>query len=222
MTFRNKTKGRRGAEDFCTALFDFLCELKIPEQMEDLIEKFRLEGELTHANEYSQVWNMVMGLMDQIVEVMAGETFGIERFTNILSIGFSEYKIGLVPASIDQVLVGSIERSKSHDVRALYILGTNDGVFPSRGAKEGIITDDERDKLRTIGVELAQNTRDKVFDEDFLIYKMPTTPSDYLRISGHSRSGWKTKTFNYYIKDNEDISACKTSNILPLKQMRMC
>ena len=93
--------------------FDFLCELKIPEQMEDLIEKFRLEGELTHANEYSQVWNMVMGLMDQIVEVMAGETFGIERFTNILSIGFSEYKIGLVPASIDQVLVGSIERSKA-------------------------------------------------------------------------------------------------------------
>ena len=218
MTFRNKTKGRRGAEDFCTALFDFLCELKIPEQMEDLIEKFRLEGELTHANEYSQVWNMVMGLMDQIVEVMAGETFGIERFTNILSIGFSEYKIGLVPASIDQVLVGSIERSKSHDVRALYILGTNDGVIPSRGAKEGIITDDERDKLRTIGVELAQNTRDKVFDEDFLIYKMLTTPSDYLRISWpiSDQDGKTLRPSIIISKIMKIFPACKTSsNILP-------
>jgi len=35
---------------------------------------------------------MVIGLMDQVVEVMADDTFGIERFTNLLRIGFSEYE----------------------------------------------------------------------------------------------------------------------------------
>jgi len=28
-----------------------------------------------------------------------------------------------------QVLVGSLERSRSHEIKALYILGANDGVF---------------------------------------------------------------------------------------------
>lgn len=218
MSFRNRTKGRKSATDYCTALFDFLCELKIPERMEKMIEKFRLDGELMLANEYSQIWNMVMELMDQIVEVMANETFGIERFTNILKIGFSEYKIGFVPASVDQVLVGSIERSISHEVRALYILGTNDGVFPSRGADEGIITDDERNILRTMGMELAQNTRDKVFDEDFLIYKMLTTPSDYLRISWpiSDQEGKTLRSSIIISKILRIFPKCKTSsNILP-------
>lgn len=183
MAFRHKTKGRRTAEEFCSALFDFLCCLKIPERMQALIDDFRSKGELILANEYSQVWNMVIDLMDQIVEVMAGETFGVERFTNLLKIGFSEYKIGLIPASVDQVLVGSVERSKSHAVKALYILGTNDGVFPAKGGKEGILTDDERNKLNSMGMELAKTTRDRVFDENFLIYRTLTTPSHYLRIS---------------------------------------
>lgn len=183
MKFRYRTRGRRTAEEFCSALFDFLCYLKVPEQLEELIETFRSSGELVLANEYSQVWNMVIGLMDQAVEVMADETFGIERFKNILRIGFSEYETGLIPASIDQVLVGSVERSKSHAVKALYILGTNDGVFPSKGGEEGILADDERIKLNSLGMELAKTTRDKVFDENFLVYRTLTTPSDYLRIS---------------------------------------
>ena len=39
--FRERTKGRRTASEFCTALFDFLCELNIPEQLERLIEGFK-------------------------------------------------------------------------------------------------------------------------------------------------------------------------------------
>jgi len=183
MEFRHKTKGRRTAEEFCSALFDFLCYLKIPEQMETMIEDFRVKGELELADEYSQVWNMVIGLMDQVVEVMADDTFGIERFTNLLRIGFSEYEIGLIPASVDQVLVGSVERSKSHSVKALYILGTNDGVFPARNTEEGILSDEDRNRLNEMGLELAKSNREKVFDENFLIYRTLTTPSGYLRIS---------------------------------------
>jgi len=218
MEFRRKTIGRRTAEEFCSALFDFLCYLKIPMQMERIVDDFRNKGEFVLANEYSQVWNMVIDLMDQIVEVMAEETFGIERFMNLLRIGFSEYKIGLIPPSVDQVLVGSVERSKSHAVKALYILGTNDGVFPSKGGEEGILTDDERVKLNSMGMELAKTTREKVFDENFLIYRTLTTPSDYLRISW-SIADQEGKTLRPSIiisQIKKIIPNCKkSSNILP-------
>jgi len=120
MEFRKKTKGRKKASDFCASLYDFLCTLGIPEKIEDAIEKFRESGNLNLANEYSQVWNAVMEVFDHTVEVMGDETFGIEKFARILEIGFGECKIGLIPASLDQVLVGSLERSRSHEIKALY------------------------------------------------------------------------------------------------------
>ncbi|NLY19264.1 MAG: helicase-exonuclease AddAB subunit AddB, partial [Clostridiaceae bacterium] len=174
---------RRTAKEFCGALFDFLCTLKVPEQIESLTDKFRKKGELLLADEYSQVWNIVMELFDQIVEVMADETFGVERFLNIIKIGFDEYKIGLIPHSLDQVLVGSIERSKSHAVKALYLLGANDGIFPQPGGDEGILSDEDRIRLNELGIEVAKDTRTKVIDQQFMVYRTLTTPSDYLWIS---------------------------------------
>ena len=183
MEFRKKTKGRKKAAELCGALYDFLCSIGVPERIEVNIEHFRNSGNLTLANEYSQVWNIVMEIFDQAAEVMGEETFGIERFSNVLKIGFEEYKVGMIPASLDQVLVGSVERSKGHEIKALYILGVNDGVFPSSGSVKGILSDQERTILNSSGVELASDTKAQAFDEQYLVYRALTTAGSYLRIS---------------------------------------
>lgn len=183
LEFRKKTRGRKKASEICGALYDFLCALGVPGRIEACIESFRKGGELNLANEYSQVWNIVMEVFDQTVEVMGEENFGLERFANILKIGFGEYQVGLIPASLDQVLVGSVERSKSHEVKALYILGVNDGVFPAAAADEGLLSDLERAALNKAGLELASDTRTKAFDEQYLVYRALTTAGSYLRLS---------------------------------------
>ena len=183
LKFRKKTKGRKKASEICSALYDFLCAIGVPERIEETIEQFRKSGQLNLANEASQVWNIIMEVFDQTVEVMGNETFGLERFSNILKIGLGEYKVGLIPASLDQVLVGSVERSKSHEVKALYILGTNDGVFPSSTAEEGILSDQDRATLNQAGLELASDTRTKAFDEQYLVYRALSTAGSYLWLS---------------------------------------
>jgi len=60
----------------------------------------------------------------------------------------------LIPASLDQVLVGSLERSRSHEIKALYILGANDGVFPPAVMEEGILSDQDRAVLNNAGLNL--------------------------------------------------------------------
>jgi len=181
--FRWKTKGRRKASEFCSSLYDFLCGLGVPERIERSIEKFRNDGNLNTANEYSQVWNIVMEVLDQTVEVMGDETFGIERFSSILKIGFGEYKIGLIPPSLDQVLVGSIERSRSHEIKALYILGANDGIFPPPAITEGILSDQDRNMLNSAGIELAGDSRKRVFEGQYMIYRTLSSSGEYIRIS---------------------------------------
>jgi len=183
LEFRRQTKGRKTAADFCTALYDFLCTLKVPERIERQIQQFRTNGQLALANEYSQVWNIVMEVLDQVVEVMGEEKSSLEKFTEIFKIAFAEYQVGFIPASLDQVLVGSVERSKSHQIQALFILGVNDGVFPSASFEEGILSDQERLALRANGLELANDTRTQAFDEQFLVYRALTTPAKYLRLS---------------------------------------
>lgn len=183
ISFREKTKGRKRAADFCSCLYEYLVELGIDVRIEEYIELFNKTGKLRLASEYEQVWNILMEVFDQAVEVLGEDTLGVERFTNILKIGLAEYKISSIPVSLDQVLVGSVEHSKSHEVKALYILGANDGVFPSAGMNEGILTDADRLALNNKGIELASDTKTQVFDEQNLIYRALTTPKQYLRVS---------------------------------------
>ncbi len=183
LEFRDKTKGRKKASEFCESLYNFLCSLGVPERIEERIETFKNDGNLNLANEYSQVWNIVMEVFDQMVEVMGDETFGIERFANILAVGLGEYKIGLIPASLDKVVVGSVDRTRSHEIKALYILGANDGIFPPPAAEEGILSDMDRTMLDGLGIELASDTRTQAFDGQYLVYRALTTPKDFLRIS---------------------------------------
>lgn len=183
LDFRNKTRGKRAAVEFCTGIYEFLCDLGIPETIEKSVDNFRESGELNLANEYSQVWNIVMEVLDQTVEVLGDETYSIEAFSKILKIGLAEYKIGTIPAAIDQVLVGSVERSRNHEIKALFLLGVNDGIFPSTALTEGILSDQDRSVLNHMGIELASDTKTQAFDEQYLVYRALTIAGDYLRIS---------------------------------------
>lgn len=181
--FNSKLKGRKKVVQICTALFELLCDLEIPEQLEGLVEFFKEKGQLEQANEYSQIWNMLMDVLNQIVEISGQNYITMEKFIELVEVGIKECKMGLIPPAIEQVMVGTVERSKSNAVKAYYILGANDGVFPMAIKDEGILTDIERDYLRNLGVELATDTRNRVFEQQFLIYTVLSIPSHYLHIS---------------------------------------
>ncbi len=199
-TLYEEIKGKRSAKEICASLFNFLCGIGVPERIERTIEEMKSRGELTLANQYSQIWNIVMEVLDQIVEVAGDETVTIEQFEKLIATGFSEYSIGIIPPGVDQVLVGSIDRSKSHEVKALYILGVNDGVFPAAKTDEGILNDSDRANLKAMGVEIASDTVTQAFEEQYHIYTTMTTASKVLRLS-------------YSISDHEG-RAMRPSNII--------
>lgn len=181
--FRAKTKGGARAIEFCTSLYELLCTTGANKTIEELSVKFAAEGMLDKADEYRQVWNIAMDVFSQVVEVLDKEELGTERFAEILAAGFAGHKIGLIPPSLDQVLAGSIERSRSHDIKALYILGANEGILPGTKADDGLISDPDRESLWKLGLELAGNTTSKCMEERFMVYMALATPSRYLWLS---------------------------------------
>ena len=55
--------------------------------------------------------------------------------------------LGKIPATQDVVLMGDVERSRSHKVKAVFLLGVNDGVFPSIHKEEGFLDDEGKNEL---------------------------------------------------------------------------
>ena len=183
MSFHNKINGKYKVKDICTAIYEFLIDVKAFERINDWIENFEKLGLEDKVKEYSQVQSIVVDILDQAVDVIGEEILDSFEFFKILNTGFTNEEIGVIPVALDQVNIGDIARIKGRDVKILYIVGINDGVLPASKKDEGILSDRDRGILNEIGVKLASTTRNKVFEEQFLLYTALTISSEYLMLS---------------------------------------
>ena len=125
----------------------------------------------------------VLDLLDQIVEMMGTEKLSTELFTGVLGTGLTEMKMALVPPSLDQVLIGGMDRTRTGGVKYAFLLGINDGVLPAQFQDDGILTEPERVQLEDRGLELAPSISRRLLDERFLIYNALTSASNQLWVS---------------------------------------
>lgn len=183
ITLSKKIQGEVNIKEYCTALYEFLVEINAFETMDKWLEDFSEKGMQDKIKEYTQVPAIVMDMLDQAVEVLGEDIVDLKTFSKILISGFEEKEIGVIPMALDQVNIGDIARIKGRDVKALYIVGANDGVLPSANKDEGILSDDDRLYLKEMGMEIASDTRSRVFEEQFMVYTALTIPSNYLMIT---------------------------------------
>ncbi|WP_283625297.1 helicase-exonuclease AddAB subunit AddB [Clostridium butyricum] len=183
LVFHNKIKGKHKVSHICKAIYEFLIDIHAFERINEWIEKFDEIGLEDKVKEYSQVEESVIDILDQAVDVMGDKDLDSYDFFKILNSGFNNEEIGVIPVALDQVNIGDVARIKGRDVKVLYIVGVNDGILPASKKEEGILSDNDRNILSDIGIELASNTRNKVFEEQFLLYTVLTISSDFLMIS---------------------------------------
>jgi ATP-dependent helicase/nuclease subunit B len=169
--------------DLCTSLYKYLEDLSVPMKLERLKLHAESEGKLRAAREHGQVWNAVLGLLDEMVELTGSEKLSKETWMQMLETGLESMKFALVPPSLDQVLAGTLERSRFTDVKVNFLLGVNDGIIPLKPKDDGLLSEDEREALERNGVLLAPSARRKLLDEQFMIYLALTNGSDRLFVS---------------------------------------
>ncbi|MGG1877679.1 helicase-exonuclease AddAB subunit AddB [Paenibacillus cisolokensis] len=183
LSFEKRLKKAGTAKEQCTAVYLLMEELAIPEKLE-LLSRAALEaGRPEEAREHRQVWSAVLDLLDQIVEMMGSEKLGTELFAGVLDTGLTELTMGLVPPALDQVLIGSMDRTRAGGVKYAFLLGMNEGVVPAQFQDAGVLTEQERTSLEQAGVELAPGIARKLLDERFLIYRALTSASMQLWVS---------------------------------------
>ncbi len=183
INLKEKLKTKSTISDLSTYMFEFLTELQIEDKLNKWIEKLRREGRIEYVNENTQIWNILMEVFDQLVEILGDTKVSIKEYRKTLEAGFSQYEVGIIPPTIDQVLVGNLERSRSHEIKALFVVGVNDGILPSILDDDGLLLDDEKLIIKDTGVPIYSHSETKIKEEQFSIYTSLSKPREYLWIS---------------------------------------
>lgn len=174
---------RKTAGEITRALYDFIVTGKVQEKLSVYEQFFRENKEPERAKEYAQIYRLVMELLEQIVALLDAEPVSLKEFADILDAGFAEIEVGIIPGSVDRVMVGDMERSRLKQVKVLFFLGINDGNIPKGSSKGGIISDIDREFLQQSRFELAPTPRQQMYIQRLYLYMNMTKPSERLYLS---------------------------------------
>ncbi|MFL6558158.1 MAG: PD-(D/E)XK nuclease family protein, partial [Bacillus sp. (in: firmicutes)] len=167
----------------CEAIYLLLEELDVPTKLEKWKADAEKKGNLVKMREHEQVWNAVIDLLDQYVEIMGDEPVTLKAFAAVLESGFESLHFSLIPPALDQVLIGDFEKSRLNEIKVEFVVGVTEGILPAKLSDDGILSDEDREILLSTGVKVAPSSRTRLLDENFLAYKAFTAPSDVLYVS---------------------------------------
>lgn len=165
------------------SLFRFLHNAGIRERLEAQIDSLMQRELWEQALESAQIWNIVSEVLEQLSALTGELDIGLSEFRQLLETGLRSYELAIIPPTVDQVLVGSVTRSKSQKLRVLFVVGANDGVLPAYTNPSSLLNNEERSQLSQHGLELNWNSSSRISEENFLIYHVLSQPVDRLFIS---------------------------------------
>lgn len=183
MTLEKSMKSAATVRELCESLFGFLEDTGAADTLERWSDRDAREGQPGRMAQHRPLWDSVIHLLDQLVELMGDQPKDVQLFAGMIDSGLEELRLGAVPPSLDSVLIGSPERTRSDRVAIVYLLGANDGVMPMRIAENGLLAEEERDQLAAAGMAMAPGARRRLLDERFLTYLTLTTASRHLWVS---------------------------------------
>lgn len=165
------------------ALKGFLEQMEIREKLEEYTEFFAQRhrpGDENLAREYSQVYERAEELLLRLEGLLGEEKAERKNYIQILEAGFEEIRVGVIPATADQVIIGDLTRSRLESVKVLFFAGMNEGLVPQRKSKGSLLTDGDREIFRSLDMELAPTAREDSCIQKFYLYLMLCKPSRQL------------------------------------------
>ncbi len=175
------------------ALYTFLREKEyanIKGKLTAIIMSLEEEDKHEEAAELEQIWQKLLEVMGQLQLVMWNKKVGRERYKNLLAAGLASVEIGILPPSADRITMDTMQRSRlGSDIRALVIVGANEGLIPKSASSSGLLSDLEKrtiangDKGDRKEIRIGKLSDVRVQEERLAMYRVLSQPSERLYIS---------------------------------------
>ena len=143
------------AREKIAALYAYLEEIGLPQTLQSQTEELFASGNAQRAEETAQLWTILCNVMDQFIEILGDCVLDAEEFSRLFRLILTQYSVGTIPVTLDAVNVSEMTRNDRHAVRALFLLGANDGILPSVAGTGGVLQDEDRVLLEQQEIFLA-------------------------------------------------------------------
>lgn len=180
---KEKLTGTKTARQISENLYSFIIKNEVEKKVNSIIDNLQEIGELDIAEQYETSWKIIMSVLDEIIMVFGDEKITFEEYVKVLRVGFNNCKLGTIPMRQDEVVIGDVDRSRSHKVKTVFVIGLNDGSFPEMNKSEGFLNDNDRENIKEKGIELAKGTLEQIYDDNFNTYKAFSTAEEKLFLS---------------------------------------
>ncbi|MCL2697659.1 MAG: PD-(D/E)XK nuclease family protein [Oscillospiraceae bacterium] len=136
-------------------------------------------------DEYRRLWETVISVFEDVHSALKDEEIILDDYISILKSVFGKTMIARPPQVLDCVTVGDLRRTRTSGVKAVFLMGANQGDFPQNsligaGAE---FTDSETENLCAAGIFISENRSDRYHRERFLINRAMTLPTEKLFIT---------------------------------------
>lgn len=170
--------------EFISGLYGFLYEkVKLPEKIADLTVLQTEQDRPDLAEETAQIWGKVIGIFDQMSEIMGKQKFRAAAFRDLFEVGISQVEIGILPPTKDGLMMGTMQRTRTGEMKALVVVGANEGVLPNEKPGSGLFGSDEKNLFKENGIELCKVDDVRFLEERMGIYRNLSKPRERLWIS---------------------------------------
>ena len=177
----SKLDAAKTNKDSCIAIFEFMEELLVAEQMRAFSALCEERGEKERASEALRLYNTVLEALEIIASLdTEGDIYSSEELETAIRIVLSKTSIGNIPTSCDEVSVGSASLFRSDKPRCVILIGVGEGVFPEYVTENVMLSDAEKEMLSDVGIELSGDSTLRLSEEFFYVYRAVSAPSEKL------------------------------------------
>ncbi len=164
-------------------LFTFLRACGVDENLKSFTAVLENSGEADLALEQGRIWRILAEIIDSLYSATGRAAISVARYKELFEILVSTKDLGQIPNGIDEVILGSADRIRAAAPKAVFIVGSNTGVFPMESSGGVLLSDTERCELIENGAELVSNLEYNSVSERFIAYHALTLATEKLYIS---------------------------------------
>lgn len=181
---RESLSGNISGRQFARALYAYLtADTTTADRIRAHAAALETMAQLPLAECAARIWDEVIALLDRVVVALGDTRIPAARLEELFTMLIGTVDMGHIPQGLDAVTVGSADRIRYTNPRAVFILGANEEVFPAYPQNDGILSDDDRAAWESCGIRLSGDTLRACIEERYYVYMAAAAPRERLIVS---------------------------------------
>ena len=190
--FAARTRQTTG-EELSQAVYLLLTAYGMEENLPAYCLSLEEAGEGALAQKQLRVWDLLMGILDQMRSILGKKPISRQRYFQLLQEVIAGEDVSEIPQTVDQVLFGRVEQARQSSPRAVFLIGAAQGEFPLAPQPSGVFSDAERQELIARELPLGDPLEQRTMEERYLTYSAACLPAERLYVSWPRSAGGEDK-----------------------------